>query len=61
MSLPAARTVALLCALAAACALGLALVSEYWGRLVPCALVLAAHVVSGALYVITFVRTGHAY
>jgi disulfide bond formation protein DsbB len=40
MSLPSVRTVALLCALAAGSALGLALASEYWGGLVPCALCL---------------------
>jgi disulfide bond formation protein DsbB len=40
MSLPPARTVALLCALASGFALGLALASEYWGGLVPCALCL---------------------
>ena len=40
MSLPAVRTVALLSALAAAFALGLALASEDWGGLVPCALCL---------------------
>jgi len=34
------RTVAMLAALAAAFALGLALASEYWGGLVPCALCL---------------------
>src|SRR4051794_14081289 len=37
---PAIRTVTLACALAAAFALGLALASEYWGGLVPCALCL---------------------
>jgi disulfide bond formation protein DsbB len=40
MSLPTTRTLALLCALAAAFALGLALASEYWAGLVPCALCL---------------------
>ena len=40
MSLPTIRTVALLCALAAGSALGLALASESWGGLVPCALCL---------------------
>jgi disulfide bond formation protein DsbB len=34
------RTVALACTLAAAAALGVALASEYWGGLVPCALCL---------------------
>ena len=34
------RTACLLCALAAGAALGLALASEYWGGLVPCALCL---------------------
>lgn len=40
MTVPGTRTVALLCVLAAAFALGLALASEYWGGLVPCALCL---------------------
>ena len=40
MTMPPIRTVALLCALAAGAALGLALASEYWGGLVPCALCL---------------------
>jgi disulfide bond formation protein DsbB len=40
MTMPGTRTVALLTALAAGFALGLALVSEYWGGLVPCALCL---------------------
>jgi disulfide bond formation protein DsbB len=40
MTMPALRTVALFSALAAGFALGLALVSEYWGGLVPCALCL---------------------
>jgi disulfide bond formation protein DsbB len=40
MSLPGIRTAALLCAIAAAFALGLALASEYWGGLAPCALCL---------------------
>ncbi|HXA27043.1 MAG TPA: disulfide bond formation protein B [Acetobacteraceae bacterium] len=38
--MPVTRTVALICALAAGFALGLALASEYWGGLVPCALCL---------------------
>jgi disulfide bond formation protein DsbB len=40
MTMPVTRTVALICALAAGFALGLALASEYWGGLVPCALCL---------------------
>src|SRR3974377_26216 len=40
MTFPGIRSVALLCVLAAAFALGLALASEYWGGLVPCALCL---------------------
>jgi disulfide bond formation protein DsbB len=40
MTMPGTRTVALVCALAAGFALGLALASEYWGGLVPCALCL---------------------
>jgi disulfide bond formation protein DsbB len=40
MTMLATRTVALVCALAAGFALGLALASEYWGGLVPCALCL---------------------
>jgi disulfide bond formation protein DsbB len=40
MMVPHARTVALLCALAAGAALGIALASEHWGGLVPCALCL---------------------
>jgi disulfide bond formation protein DsbB len=40
MTMPVTRTVALVCALAAGFALGLALASEYWGGLVPCALCL---------------------
>jgi disulfide bond formation protein DsbB len=40
MTMPVTRTVALACALAAGFALGLALASEYWGGLVPCALCL---------------------
>jgi disulfide bond formation protein DsbB len=40
MTMPTLRTVALLCALAAGSALGLALASEHWGGLVPCALCL---------------------
>jgi disulfide bond formation protein DsbB len=40
MTMPPFRTVALLCALVAGFALGLALASEYWGGLVPCALCL---------------------
>ena len=40
MVMPGTRTVALLAALAAAVALGLALASERWGGLVPCALCL---------------------
>jgi disulfide bond formation protein DsbB len=40
MTMPTARTVALISALAAGFALGLALASEYWGGLVPCALCL---------------------
>ena len=40
MTMPTLRTVALLSALAAGFALGLALASEYWGGLVPCALCL---------------------
>jgi len=40
MTLPGIRGIALLSALAAAFALGLALASEYWGGLVPCALCL---------------------
>jgi len=40
MTMPGTRTVALLAALAAGFALGLALASEYWGGLVPCALCL---------------------
>jgi disulfide bond formation protein DsbB len=40
MTMPIIRTVALLCALAAGFALGLALASEYLGGLVPCALCL---------------------
>ena len=40
MTVPGTRTVALLCVLAAGFALGLALASEYWGGLVPCALCL---------------------
>jgi disulfide bond formation protein DsbB len=40
MTAPNTRNIALLCAFAAACALGIALASEYWGGLVPCALCL---------------------
>jgi disulfide bond formation protein DsbB len=40
MTMPVTRTAALICALAAGFALGLALASEYWGGLVPCALCL---------------------
>jgi disulfide bond formation protein DsbB len=40
MAMPGTRTAALICALAAGFALGLALASEYWGGLVPCALCL---------------------
>jgi disulfide bond formation protein DsbB len=40
MTMPGTRTIALVCALAAGFALGLALASEYWGGLVPCALCL---------------------
>src|SRR4249920_603276 len=40
MTMPNTRTVALLCALAAGAALGIALASEHWGGLVPCALCL---------------------
>jgi disulfide bond formation protein DsbB len=40
MTLPSLRTAALFSALAAGLALGLALASEYWGGLVPCALCL---------------------
>jgi disulfide bond formation protein DsbB len=40
MTMPGTRTVALVCALAAGFALGLALASEYLGGLVPCALCL---------------------
>ena len=40
MTLPGIRGIALLSALAAAFALGLALASEHWGGLVPCALCL---------------------
>jgi disulfide bond formation protein DsbB len=40
MTMPVTRTVALICALGAGFALGLALASEYWGGLVPCALCL---------------------
>jgi disulfide bond formation protein DsbB len=40
MTVPGTRTVALVCALAAGFALGLALASEHWGGLVPCALCL---------------------
>ena len=40
MTMPGTRTVALVCALGAGFALGLALASEYWGGLVPCALCL---------------------
>jgi disulfide bond formation protein DsbB len=40
MTLPGIRSIALLTALAAAFALGLALASEHWGGLVPCALCL---------------------
>jgi disulfide bond formation protein DsbB len=40
MTMPGTRTVALVCALAAGLALGLALASERWGGLVPCALCL---------------------
>ena len=40
MTLPGIRGIALLSALAAAFALGLALASEKWGGLVPCALCL---------------------
>ena len=40
MTMPHTRTVALLCMLAAGAALGIALASEHWGGLVPCALCL---------------------
>jgi disulfide bond formation protein DsbB len=40
MTMPGTRTVALVCALGAGFALGLALASEHWGGLVPCALCL---------------------
>lgn len=40
MTMPNIRTVALLCALAAGAALGIALASERWGGLAPCALCL---------------------
>ncbi len=40
MKMPGTRTLALLCAVAAGAALGIALASERWGGLVPCALCL---------------------
>ncbi len=40
MTVPATRTIALACAVAAGLALGIALVAEHWGGFAPCALCL---------------------